>query len=272
MAPNRLLTAALACLATMSASGSEVESLTVTVTYLANEGVMISDGASVVLIDPLFENDFGTYQSLSDAQQQAIVNGEGRYDGIDLVLISHEHGDHFDAPLLTELLLNDAGVTLGAASSVLDLVRADERFDERLEAQLLAIDPEPNAGVVENDFGDFSIRTSWQRHGNRRHYDLVNLVHQVDMAGQRIVHLGDADAKPENFDNLRDYAGSFELALAPVWFFGNDPGHAAIEVLSARHTVAFHVPDGITRERFEQLRDDRPWSIFVEHGEYRLVE
>ena len=72
--------------------------------YLANAGVLIARGATKVLFDPLFRNDFGTYQLLPEALERALFAGEPPFNGIDAVLISHYHEDHF-SPVDTPRLL-----------------------------------------------------------------------------------------------------------------------------------------------------------------------
>ena len=56
--------------------------------YLANEGVLITNGEVKVLFDPLFDNSYGLYQLLPTDMQEALFAGTPPYDGIDAIFIS----------------------------------------------------------------------------------------------------------------------------------------------------------------------------------------
>src|SRR5438128_12292150 len=72
------------------ARGSELE-----ITYLGNEGVMISTGKQRVLIDAL-HGPYSEYVSPPAHERQAMQEGGFPYNGPELVLVTHTHGDHFN--------------------------------------------------------------------------------------------------------------------------------------------------------------------------------
>lgn len=254
-------------------SSGNSDTAPVSVTYLANEGVLITHGDDSVLIDPLFTEDFDTYLLLDERSQNKIIHGEAPFDNIDVVLISHVHDDHFNAELLVRMLLENKKTRLAASPNALEQVRADDSFEERLEPRLTVITPELNGAVVENRFGRIVVQTTWQRHSSTRYHGLVNLAHQVLIGGKRILHLGDAEPLPENFANLAAQDIHFDLALVPIWFFGNDDGQEIIlNTIDAAHTVAFHAPTHVSREQFENLAGERPWSIFLDPFEHRALK
>ena len=65
-----------------------------TLRYLGNEGVMVSQGDTRVLFDPLFNNSFGQYQLVPDNVRESIFAGAPPFDGVDAGFISHHHDDH----------------------------------------------------------------------------------------------------------------------------------------------------------------------------------
>ena len=67
------------------------------VTYVANEAVLITNGDKKVLFDPFFHQTFGTYQSVPEQTKQAIFSGTPPFDKLTAIFISHAHGDHFAA-------------------------------------------------------------------------------------------------------------------------------------------------------------------------------
>src|SRR5687768_7401398 len=67
----------------------------VTITFLANEGVMLSSGNRKVLIDALFLSYGPGYAVPADSTQRALHNARSPFDLVDLILVTHRHGDHF---------------------------------------------------------------------------------------------------------------------------------------------------------------------------------
>ena len=51
--------------------------------YLANAGLMITEGDTKVLFDPLFRNGFGQYQLLPVEMEEALFAGDAPVDGVD---------------------------------------------------------------------------------------------------------------------------------------------------------------------------------------------
>jgi hypothetical protein len=56
--------------------------------YMANEGLMVVNGDTKVVFDPLFRNSYGQYQLLPKSMEDALFAGEPPFDGIDAVFVS----------------------------------------------------------------------------------------------------------------------------------------------------------------------------------------
>ena len=67
----------------------------VTVTFLANEGVLLSAGNRKVLIDALFQEYRPMYALPPDSTRRALQAARPPFDGVDLILATHHHGDHY---------------------------------------------------------------------------------------------------------------------------------------------------------------------------------
>jgi len=84
---------------------------TIKITYIGNDGVMISAGDRKVLIDALPGNLDGWIAIPSDVQSD-VRAGEGDFEGIDYLCVTHSHGDHFSPSEITNFLNFNPGVTL----------------------------------------------------------------------------------------------------------------------------------------------------------------
>lgn len=63
----------------------------VQITYIANEGVLISSGDKQVLIDGLHREYGPEYAFLPPAEREKIETAKAPFNEIDLILVSHRH-------------------------------------------------------------------------------------------------------------------------------------------------------------------------------------
>ncbi len=67
----------------------------VDVTYVGNAGYLINIGDKKILIDALFKGFAGNYE-LPQEVQLKLTNAQPPFDDVDLILVTHAHGDHID--------------------------------------------------------------------------------------------------------------------------------------------------------------------------------
>jgi len=80
------------------------ESDAVTVTYVANEGVLIQSGSKQVLIDALHKPYLSEYLATPQKILDTMMANRPPFEDIELLLVSHIHGDHFNDELVGEFL------------------------------------------------------------------------------------------------------------------------------------------------------------------------
>ena len=102
----------LSTLATAKAPPSNP--LSTTAQYMANEGLMVVSGETKVVFDPLFRNGYGQYQLLPREMEEALFAGNPPFDGVDVIFVSHYHGDHFAPADMLRLLKAQPGIQLYA--------------------------------------------------------------------------------------------------------------------------------------------------------------
>ena len=84
--------------------------------YMANEAVMVTDGDTKVLFDPLYPESYGQYLLVPEAMREALFAGDEPFDGVDAIFVSHFHGDHFSADDMLRLLIAQPDIMLYALS------------------------------------------------------------------------------------------------------------------------------------------------------------
>ena len=76
----------------------------VSITYIANEGVLLEGGGKKVAIDALFRPVLRMYDAPAIPLREEIHAASGRFEGVDLVLVSHKHQDHHHPKPVMDLL------------------------------------------------------------------------------------------------------------------------------------------------------------------------
>lgn len=137
------------------------------VTYLANCGFLYENSRSKVLIDP-FGTEFGNFFYLpSEATKNNIVHGKIPFNRIDLLLITHIHGDHFNVKLTESFLLNNSQAKMICPQQVYIQMKDSCSSFAKIETQIIS----PNLAMNESKeikINGFSVTAIRMQHGTDR--------------------------------------------------------------------------------------------------------
>lgn len=260
------------------AKGPYTSATAATVQYMANEGLMVVQGETKVVFDPLFRNSYGQYQLLPREMEDALFAGTAPFDGIDAIFVSHYHGDHFSPADVLRLLKEQPGIQLYAPAQAVTGLRSvagtqDEMIFDRVTAVELAYGDAPVMLEMEGLIIE-AVRIPHSGWPTGR-LDVENISWRVTLnETTTVLHMGDADPNDVHF--ARD-AGYWErrhthMAFPPYWFFSSTYGPG---ILSNRikpdHSVGVHVPVSISRTPSLRPRALRGYDLFTEPGEKRDI-
>ena len=214
---------------------------TVEVTFLANEGVVLSAGETRVVIDGLFRPD-GTYAVMPAADRERLETNQPPFEGVDLVLVSHVHGDHFHAESIARHLRQNPQATLVSSAQVVAEIAAHVGADAATRSRLR--DVTPGAGErVTLSLAGIDLQVLGLPHSGRRNASIQNLGHAISLGGRRILHIGDADTNAETFQRLALDRDGIDVALLPAWFLTEREGQAIVrDHIKPRRLVGIHLP------------------------------
>lgn len=219
----------------------------VTITFLANEGVVLSSSDRQVLIDGLFRHYGDEFHLPADSTRVALERAAGPFRDVDLVLVTHRHGDHFHPASVASHLMANPGALLLTSQQVIDSLRGSLPAGHRLESRLLARTQPPLRKAQETVNG-IRVELLGLPHGGRQRNVVEHLGYVVDIGGRRVLHVGDTDISEATFAAFRLDTARIDVALLPDWMVASTEGRRVIERwIKPRHVVAFHVPvDGLT--------------------------
>ncbi|MCO6510433.1 MAG: MBL fold metallo-hydrolase [Aridibacter famidurans] len=226
------------------------------VTYIANEGVMIEAGEDKILIDGLHRKYLDEYAYPPDDLREKIENAEGEFRGIDFVLVSHVHGDHFHPESVGRLLMKSGRTTLASSPQVAQLIKEKFSDHQKVKRNVHAVDFEfGKEAVISMQPADFVpereakakpgiivIRFLGLSHGTGRHATIQNLGHVIEIGGLKFLHLGDAVMSDENFDVFDLEKAGIDVAFIPYWYLLSERGRELVDrQFAPKHIIAVHV-------------------------------
>ena len=86
--------------------GDEIADNNVSITYIGNAGFLIQIENKKILIDALFKGFEGTYE-LPQYIQEKLKLAQAPFDDVDLILVTHAHGDHIDPDMVLQHMKNN---------------------------------------------------------------------------------------------------------------------------------------------------------------------
>ena len=216
---------------------------TVEVTYIANEGVLIATGDTKVLIDGL-HREYRNYPSLPEPYREQIETARPPFDGVDLILVSHQHLDHFHPESVGRYLAHSPQTVLVSSEQVVGELEKGYAGYGKIKSRVTTVTPPLTQRITIKAAG-INVDMMGVGHGSGRHSSIQNLGHLVRLGGKALLHLGDAEIDPSILATLRLDEEEIDVAILPVWFLTGSEGPALVrEHIKPKHIVAVHMPAG----------------------------
>ena len=220
----------------------------ITITQLANEGVIISDGKTRVMIDGMVVEPYSVYGGLPEDVAAMFRQASGPFAGIDLALISHRDHEHNQPLYACEFAKNSSGTLFVSSSQVFGLMRERCRELVTTSPRFREIDPQYGEPQVFEQEGA-QVTVFLLSHGSNKSAAIQNYGHLVEIGGMTVLHIGDAAMAPEDFQTAGLDQVKVDVALIPFRYFQPGPGAAIVQqFLDARVKIAVHIPPGEMEE------------------------
>ena len=231
----------------------------VSITFLANEGVLLEADGRKVLIDALFEKYKTGFALPADSTRSALSAARAPFQNVDAVLFTHYHGDHFHpAPVVAHMRANSRA-TLLTSQQVIDSLRGRVRAGDPILQRMRARTTSPGTRRREIVNG-IAIELLGVPHGGRG--NIEHLAYIVELGGRRILHLGDADFSEQTYAPFRLDTARIDVALVPEWALMREPSRRIVQrLINPRHIVAIHVMNGDSAQVTNALQRAMPAAV-----------
>ncbi len=229
--------------------------------YVANAGVLVSSGETKVLIDALFDKPNPEYRAPAADVMEKIMGGAAPFDGLDAVLVTHNHPDHFDPSLAVRYLERVPGLLLLAPADAVAAMRLAAGDWPRIEPRVIPLDLKVGE-KSERRLGRLPVTAFRTLHGEAE--SPSNLMVLFEIGGWRVFHEGDSPGRIEDFRAMGLGPGSVDLALVHFWF-PLEPNCARFlqDVLKPDHIALTHLP--------VRLENDAPGKIEMVRASYKDI-
>jgi L-ascorbate metabolism protein UlaG (beta-lactamase superfamily) len=226
--------------------------------YVANAGVLVSSGDSKVLIDALFDKPNPEYRAPAADVLDKIMSGAAPFDGLDAVLITHNHPDHFDPSLAARFLERVPGPTLLAPSDAVAAMRRATADWVKIEARIVPLDLKPGERATRT-VGRIPVNAFRTLHSGDQDSPM-NIMYLFELGGWRVFHEGDSPGKVDEYRAFGLGREPVDLALVHFWF-PLEPNCARFlrEVLKPGHVALTHLPIRLESDapgKIDQVRKD----------------
>jgi L-ascorbate metabolism protein UlaG (beta-lactamase superfamily) len=228
----------------------------VTVRQLSTPGFFIAAGDKAVIVDALTRHRWGPAEETLELLETAAPP----FADVDLVLVTHAHGDHFHRGSVSRHLVNNPNAVLVTGMLVRDELAELPEF-QQFEDRVIAVDPEPGE-VVEIEANGIQMKVFRLSHGERGNdYSMDNLAMMADLVAAKIFTTGDVapDGQTAVFQRARLDRDSIDYAFIAFTMFESEyqpEGMSIIDdYIKPRHIVVAHLDDRHYGEFTEAIRN-----------------
>lgn len=205
------LTGLLTCLNLTSQS---IESK-MDVTYIANAGFLIESSGKKIIIDGLFNTGWNSYLIPSDSVILNIINQQAPFNQVNLMLITHNHADHFNDSMVVAYLNNNSENILIAPSLVTTSILKNPDFKNK--NQIVELD-KINRQKNDTTINGIRIRSFFTLHDSRPQIEHVGFL--IDIGDIKVFHSADSNGSDSvEFEKLQLQKEKIDLALMNFYGF-----------------------------------------------------
>jgi len=242
----------------------------VTITKLANAGVVLTSGETRVMIDGMVVEPYSVYGSLPPEAIPSFNQALAEFADIDLALVSHRHHEHNQPEFACGFMQASQKTELYTSAQVIGLMREKCRQFMTTSPRVHEIDPQYGQPTL-LEVGDARVTVFPLSHGTRKDARIQNYGHLVEMGGVSVLHIGDAAMMPEEFERAGLSQRKVDVALIPFLYFQPGPGSDLVKrYLDAPLKIAVHIPPDEVAEVKAYMSESFPRVVILERPLERI--
>lgn len=207
---------ALTSLYVASMLSFSAEAVPLKVCHIANAGFFAESNEEALVVDAVMERDNynGTFALPSASTLASLQQGKAAFQHVKLALVTHHHGDHFDAvATLTHLRNNEVVqyIMPPEASQLLENAGLSDAERPRVHSVL----PNWDKGPTNLTVNGIDVEVYRIDHGPNMPQ---NLGYKATLGGKTVFHTGDINASAERLKSAGLGGTAVDFMLMPFWY------------------------------------------------------
>lgn len=205
-------------------------------------GVLIDYNDKKILIDAIISPNILPYQTVKRETLLDMLKKAEPFEKIDLILITHEHREHFQPDLVCQILSACPEARLVAPKAVIEALQQSRFYKKSFITQFISLELDLNTSV-EMTLKDIRFDALRLLHDeDPQAAEVQNIAYLLHLGNQRLLHVGDALASAENFKGNELFSKEITYLIVPFIYVVAEAGVESILALKPRHLVALHFP------------------------------
>lgn len=186
----------------------------VEVTYVGNAGFMINIGDKKILIDALFKGFEGNYEVPQEVQEK-LAMAQAPFDDVDLILVTHAHGDHVDLEMVRQHMHYNPKAIFASTQQLVDAINDSTN-------RWIGFEPskeKPESKVI----SEISVEAFYLPHGPDSR--IINIGFLISVNGVTVFQTGDVDFDQFTFEEFRSLQlpiKKIDLSFIQHFYLTND--------------------------------------------------
>lgn len=248
-------------------------------TFLVNAAVLLEFRGTKLLIDGIYDENGHCFSNLSERQWEKLKAGEGEFAGIEYLLFTHEHGDHFSPQRVAEYLEYRQPKAIFMPRDGSAALRALQKKAEGMGIPCVLLHRELCRKTVFRPEQEIRIRAFKTRHLDKLYWDVPHFCYLLECGEKKLLFTADVDFTQEDFSAVRGMA--LDAVFVNPLMSHSEEGKAlfAAGVLQTKTKIVYHIPFAgedkmMIRKIVEQeMRAGRQENalFFMEEGQTCLI-
>ncbi len=196
---------------------------------------------------------------------ELLVNAVPPFDDVDLILVTHDHLDHFDAGMVRHYLQVNQHATVISTTQIAAKL---PNFKDRV----ISLDAsEGNPDQVE--INDIQVKAIYLTHGKQAG-GVINFGYLISVHGIKLFHAGDIDDTDIGLSYLKAYKlteENIDIAFLPYWMLTMIDVQTGEDGIGSRYVIPIHYEFYEIPFIAELTKDYHPNAIFFEYNLQRWI-
>jgi L-ascorbate metabolism protein UlaG (beta-lactamase superfamily)/pimeloyl-ACP methyl ester carboxylesterase len=228
------------------------------VTYVGNEGFLIISAGKKILVDALHRS------RMSPEIMALLENAQPPFDGVDLILVTHNHHDHFDPEMVGRHMANNREALFVSTYQAVADLRAEYAGWDEIGERVISVRLEPQ-GSLQQTINGVPLEIIELPHGDPGLQPPHNIGFLITLGEHKLLHTGDLVPAAVDLPYLQVYdlpSKQIDVLFMAHLMLLDQRYHDLLEqAFPARYLIPMHLDPARDRLNYNTISEYFPDAI-----------